>query len=231
MGNNKQFLSLYNRLSQHESGYQIFDGLLSYFVYWLDFKRNDAHLEHYQFNPEQEKIAFDMFKLYGEIADHNGAGLYDFWGDFYMENYSNKHRGQFFTPQNICDMMAQMIIVPESEKRISVADPCCGSSRMMLAAAKVTRNITAYSADIDLTCIKMTLINLAINGIRGYVAWMDTITMEIFRQYEVYICPFTRLPSISILSNDLPIFKGQMQELVKEKVQEKIQYGQQLTLF
>lgn len=231
MENKKNFLSLYSRLTERESGYQIFDSLLSYFVYWLDLRRDEAHLGNYKLDKEQEKIAFEMFKLYGEIADHNGEGLYDFWGDFYMENYSNKHRGQFFTPQPICDMMAKMIIVPDSEKRISVADPCCGSSRMILAAAKVTRNITAYSADIDLTCIKMTLINLAINQIRGYVAWMDSLSMEIFQQYEVYICPFTRLPSISILSNDLPIFKGQMQELVKEKVQEKIQYGQQLSLF
>jgi len=180
-----KFNQLYQKLTSNLSGYQSFDSLLSIFIYWLNAGGKDtAHLSECYFNEKQKEIAFEMFKLFGEIADNHGQGLYDHWGDFYMGNYSNKHTGQFFTPQAICDLMAQITIIP-SNKRQTVADPCCGSARMILAAAKVDRNILAYCADIDLTCVKMAIINLAINSIPGFVCWMDSISLDIYRQYEI----------------------------------------------
>ncbi len=60
----------------------------------------------------------------------------DILGDFFQSHISNGRKGQYFTPEPICTMMAQIThgeknngsIVPQS-----ILDPCCGSGRMLIA--------------------------------------------------------------------------------------------------
>ena len=223
-----KFKQLWEKLTYSQSGHHMFDALLDHFIFWLDLGRNPNHLKNSDCTEKEKEVMWEMFKIYGEIADNGGEGNYDFWGDFYMENYSNKHRGQFFTPQPICDMCAKMIVT-ETDKHHTVADPCCGSSRMLLAANKVNRNFTAYAADIDIRCVKMSIINLAINCIHSYVGWMDTLKMDVFAQWEIYICPITRLPAILELDKDLPIFGKAYKDMMPAQInQRKHQSGSQL---
>ena len=95
--------------------------------------------------------AYLMAEAFGALViemDNKGEGLIDGFGDFYMEYLSHGHNGQFFTPEPICDMMARIINPAGFGER--VADCCCGSGRMLLAAAKIKRNSLFFGADVDL---------------------------------------------------------------------------------
>ncbi len=110
----------------------------------------------------------------------------DALGDLFMDLVSHGHNGQFFTPQPICDMMSIMTIAPDQlEDGKSVLDCACGSGRMLLAAAKRNRNLKFYGSDLDLTCVKMTLINMVLNTMVGEVAHMDALTLQHFKTYSV----------------------------------------------
>ena len=49
----------------------------------------------------------------------------------------------------------------------TVHDPCCGSGRLLLAAAKADRSRKFYGWDIDLQCVRMTALNLAFQNLYG----------------------------------------------------------------
>jgi len=113
----------------------------------------------------------------------DGSGMVDVLGKFYEENISHGHNGQFFTPQPVCDMMARMMGASGSGKRI--ADPACGSGRMLMAMAKLNRHAMFYGADVDANCAKMTAINLFLNGLFGEVAWMNSLTNKFYNAWEI----------------------------------------------
>ena len=120
--------------------------------------------------------AYLMAEAFGALViemDNKGEGLKDGFGDFYMEYLSHGLNGQFFTPEPICDMMARILNPAGFGER--VADCCCGSGRMLMAAAKVSRNSLFFGADIDRTCAMMCVINLCLNELLGEVCWMDTL--------------------------------------------------------
>ncbi len=60
-------------------------------------------------------------------------------------------------------MMAAMNLPQEKtdlDGRRTVNDPCCGSGRMLLSAAKIQPSWQFVGQDVDLRCVRMTAINL-----------------------------------------------------------------------
>jgi len=141
--------------------------------------------------------AYLMAEAFGSLViemDNNGEGLKDGFGDFYMEYLSHGHNGQFFTPEPICDMMARILNPAGFGEKI--ADCCCGSGRMLLAAARVSRNSLFFGADIDSTSAMMCLINLCLNGLLGEVCWMDTLMNRFYAGWRVELHPEKGIPYI-----------------------------------
>ena len=141
--------------------------------------------------------AYLMAEAFGALViemDNKGEGLKDGFGDFYMEYLSHGHNGQFFTPEPICDMMARMLNPAGFGER--VADCCCGSGRMLMAAAKVSRNSLFFGADIDRTCAMMCVINLCLNGLCGEVCWMDTLMNRFYGGWRIELHPEHGVPCI-----------------------------------
>ncbi len=141
--------------------------------------------------------AYLMAEAFGSLVvemDNNGDGLKDGFGDFYMEYLSHGHNGQFFTPEPICEMMARILNPAGFGER--VADCCCGSGRMLLAAAKISRNSLFFGADIDRTCAMMCLINLCLNGLLGEVCWMDTLMNRFYGGWRIELHPEKGVPYI-----------------------------------
>lgn len=124
----------------------------------------------------------------------DGSGLVDVLGEYFMQEISHGRNGQFFSPQNICDMLTG--IIRANGPGFRVADPVCGSGRMLLAAAKLSRGLLFYGADKDLVCVHMAVINLCLNGLFGEIAWMDTLTGHWYRSYRIELhskgVPFVR---------------------------------------
>ncbi len=133
--------------------------------------------------------------------ENEGEGLKDVFGDFFMEHISYGKAGQFFTPEHICEMMA-LITIGEIRDGERIADPCCGSGRTLMAAAKINRNARFYGADIDRTCAMMCLVNMCLNGMFGEVTCMNTLTNQFFSGWQVNPLPITGVPCIVPISED-----------------------------
>ena len=118
--------------------------------------------------------------------------LTDILGHLFHElNLHNKYKGQYFTPQNICDMMGVMSIV-DSEQFIKengyimIAEPTCGSGCMVLGFANAmrannldfTKQMVATATDIDLKCVHMCYIQLVLYAIPAVVIHGNSLTDE-----------------------------------------------------
>lgn len=122
------------------------------------------------------------------VADHS-EGFSDVLGDIFMEYISHGHNGQFFTPQHVSDLMAEVT---------------CGGIR-------------PGQSVYDLTCVKMTTINMLMNSIPGEVAWMNTLTMEHWRSYRTGLVRIGNvwLPTLKVLGAGETDFVGRVKETVK----------------
>lgn len=125
-----------------------------------------------------------MLELLSNASDNLGEGFRDALGDLFMELVSQGRNGQFFTPDNVCDMMSMMTMaeIKDNEK---VLDPACGSGRMLLSAGKRNRNAWLFGCDNDITCCKMATINLLLNTLKGEIALMDSLRMDYTKSWEV----------------------------------------------
>jgi hypothetical protein len=145
----------------------------------------------------EKSDAYLMAEAFGALVqemDNNGEGLKDVFGDFYMEYISHGHNGQFFTPEPVCEMMARILNPAGFGER--VADCCCGSGRMLLAAAKISGDSLFFGADVDRTCAMMCVINLCLNGLLGEVCWLDTLMNRFYTGWRIELHPEKGVPYI-----------------------------------
>ena len=111
----------------------------------------------------------------------------DMLGEYFTQHITRGHNGQFFTPENVCALMAGLHGANHTVTNQNVCDPACGSGRLLLQFAKVAPNNYFYANDISLTCAKMTSLNFMFNGLRGEVACMNTISMEWVTGWQINI--------------------------------------------
>ena len=116
----------------------------------------------------------------------------DFLGSLFMKlNLGSHWRGQFFTPFNVCLMMASMSLDLDSSVEKSfvngyttINDPSCGSGATLIAALHLFREhginyqpfVLTTGYDIDRTAAEMCYIQLSLLGAAGYVVVTDTLT-------------------------------------------------------
>ncbi len=108
----------------------------------------------------------------------------DLLGQYFTEYITRGQNGQFFTPEHICELMAQISNI-EDQKHKRILDPACGSGRTLLKSAKLYPDNFFYGADISATCAKMSVLNFFLNGLRGEIAWMNTLSMEWFGGWHI----------------------------------------------
>jgi len=131
---------------------------------------------------DAEKFSSALAALVIEMIG-DGYGMVDVLGEFYENNLSHGQNGQFFSPQNICDLMVQVLYSPKPGSHI--ADPVCGSERMLMAMAKLNRNALYYGADISEPCAIMATLNLCLNHIFGEIAWMDSLSNKFYGGWSI----------------------------------------------
>lgn len=117
----------------------------------------------------------------------------DFLGELYMAlGLGNENNGQFFTPYDVCRMMAAMTYGEVLEKKISdqgwvsVNDPACGAGALLIAFANECRrpgrninyqtSVLFVAQDIDMIVGCMCYIQLSLLGCPGYVVIANTLT-------------------------------------------------------
>ena len=126
-----------------------------------------------------------LAELFGRLVnsmEDTQNDIKDVLGDLFVGSISYGEGGQYFSPEPICRMMANLTVGevsddPQHETKV-VSDPCCGSGRMLLAVAELQRHWIFVGQDIDLRCVRMTGINLALRNLYGYVVWGNTFKNE-----------------------------------------------------
>lgn len=136
---------------------------------------------------EPERRCFgELFTIMAEAMETNPEQ--DFLGEMFMAlELGNHWKGQFFTPYNVCKMMAAMQIggTEEAIERrgwVGVMDPACGAGALLIAARnEFARKGIGYRQtlfvcqDIDHVAGLMCYIQLSLLGCAGYVVIADSI--------------------------------------------------------
>jgi len=145
------------------------------------------------------QILAELINVMGQcVQDGN---LKDILGVLFHElKLHNERKGQFFTPQEISDMIAIMTmgdITPEVEQHgfFAVAEPSCGSGDMMISAANATQRagynyctqMVVDCTDIDISCVHMCYIQLSYYGIPAVVRHGNTLLLEVWSSWYTTI--------------------------------------------
>ncbi|MBO0933919.1 N-6 DNA methylase [Fibrella aquatilis] len=118
-----------------------------------------------------------------QIVKDGVGGWYDALGSYYeVLNSRGKSQwlGQFFTPPDVCDLMAMMTGADEklTGQGQTIHDPACGSGRLLLAWQAIAPGNYTFGADVDPICTRMTAVNMALHGCEGEAVCMDSLLME-----------------------------------------------------
>ena len=138
-------------------------------------------------------------ELFPELLAHLVMALelepeQDFLGEIYMQlNLGSKVLQQVFTPYNVCEMMAAMIMGNVAKRvenfgYITINDPCCGGGATLIAGVneakhqleKVNLNyqnhVLVIAQDIDATAALMCYIQLSLLGIAAFIKVGNSLT-------------------------------------------------------
>jgi len=141
--------------------------------------------------------------MFAEIVEAlEQEGLVDVLGGMYMElELMNHWKGQFFTPDCVCRMMAEMQFYDVSELIeqqgfITVNDPTCGGGAMLIAFAAVCkdkgvdfqRNVLFVGQDVDPVVARMCYISMSLLGMPGYVIIGNTLAADV-SNYDYWFTP------------------------------------------
>ena len=147
----------------------------------------------WRYTKEQNKEFHAMMCAYFSLMEKELAHKewYDAWGDLFMWlTPKGNAKGQFFTPADICDLMAKSTVDTSAPRttfcgafgtRVTINDPAAGSARCLLAAhARFVHDCAPHpylvAEDLDLMCCKMSAVNLMAHGCYGEVICHNTLT-------------------------------------------------------
>ena len=132
-----------HKMSGKYGVYEIFSdwGKMQAFAYANQVQFSQAREDEYieamkRYSKEEFEQLAEMTAWLVEWADEQ---MFDMLGYIYMHlEIGNKRTGQFFTPYNICQLMAK--IVDFSELPITANEPTCGAGGNIIALAEAMRD-------------------------------------------------------------------------------------------
>jgi hypothetical protein len=81
--------------------------------------------------------------------------------------------------------------INECQEGIIVNDCSSGSSRNLIAHTRLNpkNRINAFyvAQDLDERCVNMSVLNFIMFGMKGIVIHMNTLTMEVFKGYRIWL--------------------------------------------
>lgn len=145
--------------------------------------------------------AFGLLQARTDQFNHDVLGeVYETFG------MQSDRLGQHFTPHNLSDFLAETTMSKdaniEEDRPPRVADPACGSGRLLVSCAKhVSPDAFFHGIDKDELCAKMTVLNLCLFNMNGLILQGDALTREYTHAWET-----TRTPTGGRIS-ELPLEK------------------------
>jgi hypothetical protein len=158
------------------------------------------------YGKEEQGLFPQMFAHLTEALEEKAqtTGPEDILGPLFHElELHQKYKGQFFTPQNVSDMMAMIACGDETQSAvkekgyITMSEPTCGSGVMVTSMCKAMKEsglnycsqLVVTAVDVDLKCVHMTYLQLSLYGIPAVVVHGNSITMQEWSRWytPVYI--------------------------------------------
>lgn len=103
----------------------------------------------------------------------------------------NQNLGQFFTPYEVCRLMAKLTITDAADilaknDMITICEPCCGAGSQCIATAEVFdeqqidlgQSVHFTAIDLDARCVAMTYVQLSMIGAAAIVMQGNSLTQE-----------------------------------------------------
>ncbi len=184
------FRKILEHLSHKHDLRRVFDGFTRLAACALGMgTREPEYLEEAK---QWERPELDLFSeaLGALILEMEAHPFEDVIGGFYMEAALSKKgqqwNGEFHTPKHVCDLIARMLIDPESlpqEGLITVCEPACGAGAMILSlgqvlASDVRRRLRVTAIDINRTACDMAFLNTTLWAIPTRIIHGNTLSME-----------------------------------------------------
>lgn len=141
----------------------------------------------------------DELQAFPRMLGHLTEALHvqpgDVLGEVFMElDLGSKWHGQFFTPYEVCRVMAAVTMGDTDKLRaqveahgfVTVSEPACGGGAMLIAMAEEMRtaginyqqHMHATVQDLDLKAVHMAYIQLSLLYVPAYVIHGNTLMLE-----------------------------------------------------
>ena len=197
MSNQKQLIKNLSTMARDKKRYRVFDD----FIYlsatslhnqgaWFDQKREDNYLSMIKSYDKEDRflMAENLGLLIELLQDHPHDAL----GDIYMNlELGDKHQGQFFTPDSVSQLMANLQCpnieeVLKDKPFFEMLEPACGAGGMVLAVVKnvikqgynPATKMWVQAIDIDRTAALMCYIQLSLWNVPAQVIVGNSLTLE-----------------------------------------------------
>lgn len=155
---NKAFIDLSTKYDQ-------FNGLFDS----IDLKSNKLGSDDQQRNITITEVLKKLNDI--DVIGHNGDVIGDAY-EFLISQFASeagKKAGEFYTPHEVSDMMAQIVAIGQEDKRLfSVFDPTMGSGSLMLNVRKYINrpdNVKYHGQELNTTTYNLAKMNLILHGV------------------------------------------------------------------
>ena len=173
-----------NKISEALTGIESSNAILSGIFRGIDFNSESNLGKKEQKKPILRNLLNDFADLdlhpsNIEVKDDKVPA--DIVGDAYeymigeFATLAGKKAGSFFTPQQVSEIMAQIVSPVENDR---VYDPTCGSGSLLIRAARKGGfdKVQMYGQEVNSSAISMARMNMFIHGIQdAKIAWGDTL--------------------------------------------------------
>lgn len=195
------FIKLYRELTYRWTPWEVWQDFVTMYACAISNAVDKSHLNEREamYLKRIQKYNKKEQELFPQLAAEVVLALeknpeQDFLGKIFMElNLSNDSGGQFFTPYNVCRMMAEMTVgdvVTHVKKHgyITINDPACGAGATLIAAVHAAakplseagfnwqNHVLVTAQDIDYTVALMCYIQLSLLGVAAYIKIGNTFT-------------------------------------------------------
>lgn len=204
----KNFVKLFEKLRYRHSAMTAYSDFVAMSAIALSNSVNfnqDRENEYLRIIKKYSKDEQEVFlNLFAELVkqmqkDAEGTPRYrDVLGELFQAlNINDEWKGQFFTPQDVSDLMGEVIGLDKLEELISergyatVLEPCIGGGSLILGLinAMFAKGlnpckqlvITAY--DLDIRCVHMAYIQLSLAGVPAIIQQRNSLSGETYGDY------------------------------------------------
>ena len=203
------FIKIFNEMAGHRHRYEVFRDFVTMSAICLHNsvpspKNAALEAEYLAIIDRYDKEAQSRFPvLLGHLIALLDPEPRDILGQLFMQlELGNDRTGQFFTPPEISELIAQMtfgeVVASSTEEFVTICEPACGAGGMVLAFAKVViaakknpaKAMWVQCQDVDRVAAMMCFLQLSLWNIPGVVLVGNTLAGEV---REVFYTPAHRM--------------------------------------